>query len=74
VDGLEVACRATRYVEWIPGWRRVYPRCLLARWSNWLDERWGTGRWPTHHDYEEWEAWYDTLPEDELRSGHWHAW
>lgn len=73
VDGLEVACRATRWVEWIPGWHHVYPRCLLARLSNQLDHHWGLGGWPTHSD-DEWDRWFDTLSSDELVTGHWHTW
>jgi hypothetical protein len=76
VDGLEVTCRATPVVEWIPGWRRLYPRCFLAQWSNRLDDRWETGRWPVHDD-EGWEArevGFENLSEEELDQGHWHAW
>jgi hypothetical protein len=73
VDGLEVACRATRFIEWMPGWHRVYPQCLFARWSFELDERWATARWPAHAD-DEWDEWFDGLPQEELRGGNWHHW
>jgi hypothetical protein len=75
VDGLEAACRATRHVEWIPGWNRVYPRCLFARWSSHLDHRWGTGRWPIHDEEgdEAMTTWLDNMPEAKS-GGHWHHW
>jgi hypothetical protein len=38
-----------------------------------LDGRWQTGRWPQHND-EEWEEWWENLPEEEYGEGHWHAW
>jgi hypothetical protein len=76
VDGLEVACRLTRALEWIPGWNRIY-QCHLAGWSNQLDARWGTGRWPTHGSglaaWDDWEAWYEGLTDTERDQGHWHA-
>ena len=72
VVSLEVACRATRFVEWVPGWTRVY-WCLLARSSNRLDKRWETGVWP-QHDWAEWEAWWESLTPEEHENGHWHAW
>ena len=75
VDGLEVACRATRHVEWIPGWHRAYPQCLFARWSSHLDHHWGTGRWPIHDEYgdDASTTWLDEMPEAEP-GGHWHHW
>ena len=77
VDGLEVACRATRFLEWMPGWSRVY-HCGLARWSNRLDERWGTGRWPVHGSVargrDEWEVWFEGVSDTAGECGHWHAW
>jgi hypothetical protein len=76
VDGLEVACRATRYVEWIPGWFRIYPECRFARLSCSLDYRWGTGRWPVHDEdgWDAWESWWDGLTDEQKFSGHSHAW
>jgi hypothetical protein len=76
VDGLESACRATRVVEWIPGWHRIYPQCLLARWSSHLDYIWRTGHWPVHDEdgFDAWAEWYESLREDELVEGHWHHW
>lgn len=74
VVALERACTATRYVEKLPGWHRLYPQCLFARWSNALDERWNTGVWPAHDDYDKWSEWFENLPEGELRNGHWHHW
>jgi hypothetical protein len=78
VDTLEVGCRATRLIEWVPGWNRLY-HCQLARWSNQLDARWSTGRWPLHNapgpeGWDEWEAWYDSLTEEQKDTGHWHVW
>jgi hypothetical protein len=73
VDALERACAATRLVEWVPGWHRIYPQCLLARWSAALDHRWSLGKWSPADD-EEWETWFDNLPESELQRGHWHHW
>ncbi len=73
VNALEATCRATRFVEWVPGWRLVYPQCLFARWSNALDKRWGTEVWP-QHDWEEWQTWWDGLERDDHDRGHWHAW
>jgi hypothetical protein len=72
VDALEWACRHTDPLNRVPGWSRVY-RCQLARASRWLDGRWETGRWPQHND-EEWEEWWENLPEEEYGEGHWHAW
>jgi hypothetical protein len=76
VDGLEVACRATRLVEWIPGWHRIYPQCLFARWSSHLDHRWGTGRWPVHDEDGDDAVWasLENLSQDQLDRGHWHHW
>lgn len=76
VDGLEVACRATRFLEWIPGWRRVYPTCLLARLSSRLDARWTLDRWPVHDEdgWDAWERWFDNQQPTDVSSGHWHAW
>ncbi len=75
VDGLEVACRATRLVEWIPGWHRVYPRCFFARLSSRLDHRWGTARWPIHDedDDDAWDEWIDNL-QAAKPDKHCHAW
>ena len=79
VDGLEKACRQTRYLEWLPGWGRLY-HCTLAKWSNQLDRRWSTGRWPIHSEEdefgsdEEWETWFESLSDEEHQQGHWHAW
>jgi len=72
VDGLEWACRHTDPLDRLPGWTRIY-QCHLARLSRWLDGRWQTGRWPQHND-DEWEEWWDNLPEEELATGHWHVW
>jgi hypothetical protein len=77
VNGLEVACRQTRYLEWIPGWNRVY-HCELARWSSQLDQRWATGRWPIHaapgvEGWDAWEEWYESLSDEERKRGHWHV-
>ena len=75
IDGLEVACRLTRALEWLPGWSRVY-QCQLARWSNQLDARWHTKRWPLHGSAlggEEWEAWYEELTVTGREAGHWHV-
>lgn len=76
VDGLERACRATRYVECLPGWQRVYPRCVLARWSAELEFRWKTHRWPVHDadGFDAWDEWWESLDSEGLASGHWHAW
>jgi hypothetical protein len=76
VLGLEAACRATRFIEWIPGWRRIYPWCFVARWSSRLDYRWGTGCWPVHDEegWQAWEVWFENLSEEERHQGHWHAW
>src|SRR5947208_11125273 len=76
VDGLERTCAATRFVEWIPGWRHVYPRCLFARWSTALDYRWGTERWPVHDEDGEaaWERWYALADPKKLQSSHTHFW
>jgi hypothetical protein len=76
VDGLELACRGTRFVEWLPGWHRVYPQCLFARWSSQLDARWRTNRWPVHDEdgVSAWKRWWDALPDEERSSGHWHHW
>jgi hypothetical protein len=76
VDGLELACRATRAAEWIPGWHRVYPQCLFARWSSHLDYRWETGRWAMHDEDgdDTWTAWFDDLSEKQRAGGHWHHW
>jgi len=76
VDALERACTATQWVDWLPGWHRVYPRCLFARWSSSLDYRWQTGRWAVHDEdgYEAWEQWYDGLSPEEHGSGRWHFW
>jgi hypothetical protein len=77
VDALELACRAMRLVEWVPGWNRIY-HCDLARWSNELDAKWGTNRWPIHEstfrDWDSWQAWWDSLSYDEQENGHWHSW
>jgi hypothetical protein len=77
VDGLEVGCRATRLVELVPGWNRVY-HCNLAKWSNQLDARWGTGKWPLHNSvaegWDEWEAWWKSLSEEQRLAGHSHVW
>ena len=76
VDGLEVGCRATRFLERAPGWSRVY-RCNLAKWSNQLDERWGTGRWAVHGwglaAWDAWEPWYEGLTAQQRDTGHWHV-
>jgi len=77
VDGLEFACRATRFVEWLPGWYRVYPRCQFARWSSDLDYRWETHRWAVHDaDGEDaWDEWWEGLGDaGRAASGHWHYW
>jgi hypothetical protein len=76
VNRLENACTATRLLEWIPGWRRVYPSCFLAHVSNRLDARWRTGQWAIHDDddWETWETWYDEMSDDERDKGHWHGW
>jgi hypothetical protein len=76
VDALEIACGATRLLEWVPGWHRLYRQCQLARWSSQLDHRWGTGRWPTHDadGHDAWEEWFDNLPESDLAKAHWHHW
>jgi hypothetical protein len=77
VDVLEIGCRATRLVEWVPGWNRLY-QCDLAKWSNELDARWGTERWPVHEstfqDWDDWGTWWDSLSDDERLGGHWHSW
>jgi hypothetical protein len=72
-NGLEVACRQTRYLEWIPGWNRVY-HCKLANWSSQLDQRWATSRWPIHpargvEGWDEWEQWYESLSDEERQRG-----
>jgi len=75
VDGLEIACRATRLVEWMPRWHRIYPNCTMARWSSDLDLRWQTGRWPIHDadGWEAWDEWFEGVEVDESK-GHWHVW
>lgn len=68
--------RSNSFVEWLPGWRHVYPSCQFARWSSALDYRWGTGRWSVHDpDGEEaWESWYETQNVESLTSSHTHFW
>jgi hypothetical protein len=78
VGGLERLCRVTRFLEWVPGWNRIY-RCQFAQWSNRLDARWGTEKWPVHagpdeEGWDEWEAWFETVGDQEIATGHWHAW
>jgi hypothetical protein len=77
VQSLEVGCRVTRFVEWVPGWKRVY-HCNLARLSNQLDARWHTGQWHTHgsglEGWDEWDAWFSSQSDERLATGHWHAW
>lgn len=78
VEGLERACRTTRLLEWVPGWNRLY-HCQLAMWSNRLDARWGTKKWHVHSDrseegWDEWETWFGTLTDQQIATGHWHAW
>ena len=77
VEGLELGCRATRLVEWVPGWNRVY-HCDLARWSNQLDARWETGKWPVHgsglEGWDEWHAWWESLTDQRRIARHWHVW
>jgi hypothetical protein len=77
VSGLEVTCRSTRHLEWIPGWNRIY-HCELAKWSNQLDKRWSTGRWSTHaaaglEGWDDWEQWYESLSDEERERTHWHV-
>lgn len=72
VDGLEWACRQTDALERLPGWGRVY-HCHLARVSRWLDDRWQTGRWPEHGDFDDWSEWFENLQGEDFESGHWHA-
>jgi hypothetical protein len=76
VDGLEMACRATRAVGWLPGWHRVYPQCLFARWSSALDYRWATRRWPVHDEDGDsaWVDWHESLTDRARGAGHWHHW
>jgi hypothetical protein len=74
VVAIERACTATRHVENVPGWNRIYPQCLFARWSADLDTRWNTGVWSPHDDYDEWSEWFDNLTGHELSRGHWHNW
>jgi hypothetical protein len=78
VDGLELGCRATRLVGWVPGWNHVY-HCQLAKWSNQLDARWDTGRWPVHaasgpEGWEEWEAWWNSLTDEQRFGKPMHVW
>jgi hypothetical protein len=75
VDALEMACRATRFVEWRPGWDHLYPRCQIARLSSQLDYRWHTNRWPIHDEDgdDAWDEWWDGLS-DERRASGWHNW
>ncbi len=77
VDVLEFGCHATRLLEWVPGWNRLY-QCDLAKWSNQFDARWGTERWAVHEsafqDWDDWGAWWDSLSDDERQAGRWHSW
>jgi hypothetical protein len=77
VNGLKVACRQTRHLEWIPGWKRIY-HCELAKWSRALDQRWATDRWPVHEapgpeGWEEWERWFGSLSDQDIERSHWHS-